>query len=228
MPWAAVGAVVGAAGSVIAGSQAQSAAKKAANAQVRAAEIEDARLRELAEPSLKAQQYALPALESAIKSQYATKLGKESPTIAAQHGINLTDINRQKSAALGTARNYWATTGNTGRGRGEELQIARTATEAANKENLSYAASQESYKNTNTSNLVNSLSNLAGLGSTGVTTAAAGAQALAQGQTTAADTTLQGNLQMANIINALGGQLYGWGVSSLGKKKTTTAGTYVG
>lgn len=211
--------VVGAGAGLAGASKASSAAKQASNATLRAAQIEDQRLRELSAPFLKQAEFALPALRSVIMQNVAKNVGTESPYIKAEHNVNLGEIAKGEQAASAASSGYWNRVGDVGRGRGEQLRIAQAATETRNKENLAYGGTRESARQQALSQFVNALSGLASQGQAGMQPAMMGAQAAYRGATDAASLRQQGSEQMANMFGSMGGQMFGTGMDWLAMER---------
>jgi len=209
-----VGALLGVAGA----SKSGKAAKRAASATERAAQMEDQRLRELSAPFLKQAEFALPALRSVIMQNVAKNVGTESPYIKAEHNINLGEIAKGEQAASAASSGYWNRVGDVGRGRGEQLRIAQAATETRNKENLAYGGTRESARQQALSQFVNALSGLANQGQAGMQPAMMGAQAAYQGATQAAQLRQGGADQMAAMFGNIGGQMFDYGARAWLKK----------
>lgn len=197
-----LGPILGLAGGIFGASQQQKAANAAAAAQIKAAEIEDKRIRELSAPYFDAAKYALPTMKNTVSSVLAPKVGQDSELLTAQHGLNLTGIGRSTNKALATSGMFWKNLGNTGKARGEALDIGRGATDATNQENLSYAGAQETFKNNNTMTFINALNGMVGAGQFGTQMAATGARDSASAQTSAAGIRAQGATNFWDDVGA--------------------------
>ena len=81
-------------------------AAASARKQAEAIRSQSAYLKELAAPYLKQTKYALPKMQAYISAYLQPKLGQENPYLKAAYGMNLANINRQKQAALGTAKYF--------------------------------------------------------------------------------------------------------------------------
>ena len=173
-----IAAGISAIGGGIASAQAAKAQKKAANTIQAATTAQAEAVNRLAQPYQDVLNYALPQMKSAV-GQYGAQVGKNDPLLAAEHGQNVTDINRAKTRALLNSSRFWGVTGNAGRGRGEALRIGQTATETENRENLSYGGLQRDFRQQALDRWFGATGQLAGIGGQGTNLAvhAAGIQA---------------------------------------------------
>lgn len=163
--------------------------------------------------------FATPLLNQANKgitnyadllfNQIGSQVGKESAILKAQHGTNLTNINRNKEGALANSLMNWQATGNAGRGRGEAIRINQNATEAANAENLGYGIGQQNYKDATVDRFASGLGNLTQMGLQGLSPAMAAVSTLNQGKQNAIAMQSQASGDMYNDIGSLVGTIYG-------------------
>ena len=204
-----IAAAIGLGGSLIGASAAKKAAARQAEAMLKAAAMEDQRIRELTAPYLENYKWASGLTKETVGKVLMPQLGKESDILKGQQEQSLSDIAKQKRLALGKSALFWGRTGNQGKARGEELQIGQLATDATNRAKLSYGASQESYKDQTTARLMQALGGAAATGAHGLGVAAQGARDVASTTMDAARVRSQGTQDFAQGLGGLGGALVG-------------------
>jgi hypothetical protein len=191
LPW--LGAAVG----IWSATQQAKAQKSATNAQMN-----------LAQPTLAAQQFALPQMRDLVETQMLPSLGKDSIALEGAHLQSLDDINSAEAHATDAAEFTAGRTGNTGLATGEKFRIGMGASKARGGENTTYALNQENFKQGAVNRTFDALSSIAGLGQGGANMAANAIQ----GQNAATQ-------EMYGGIAGLGGRLFGYGLDKWGKKK---------
>jgi len=214
-----IAAAIGLGGSLLGASAAKKAARQQAEAIRAAAQMEDTRIRELTAPYLENYKWASGQTKNAVTNLLMPQVNKESDILRGQHEQSVSDIAKQKRLALGKSSLFWGRTGNTGKARGEELQIGQMATEATNRENLGYGARQESYKDANLNRLMNVLSGASAQGASGLGYAVSGARSQTDALTNAASVESAGKQDLAMGLGSLGGALVGDYLGSLEQKR---------
>ena len=152
-----IGMAMGVMGSLFGASQAADAQKEAADEQM-----------QMAAPYLQEAKLALPQLRALAQGYYAPRVGKDNPLIAAQHQLSLGNIARAKRVGMANITHQFATTGNVGRSRGEQLRLANQLLQSQNQENLGYGQAQQAYRDSTAAQYENILNALIGVGNQGL------------------------------------------------------------
>jgi len=195
-------------GGIVSGLVENSSAKKNANAVSNAANTAASQFNTLAAPYLEQTAYALPKMRQMV-SQWGAKVGQESPLIKASHVKSETAIGRDTNRSLAASARMWTATGNSGRGRGEQLRISRMGDEAKSNENLAYGNAQEAYKDQNASRYMAGLSSIANSGVLGTSLATNAIGTTQQAANTAAGLKSAGTNALWGDIAAGAGTVYG-------------------
>lgn len=206
--WAAGASLLG---GWLGASEQRRAAEAQADAVLQASREQIAYLRELAAPYNEMTEFALPKMRETIMNQYAPKIGQENPYLKAASAQALTGIERGRQTALGQSAGIWGRSGNLGRARGEGLRINRSATEAANAENVRYGLQAKGEQDTALGNYYGALSGAADIGRTALTPGMASAQMGMNAASEAAGIRGQAGQQYSSGM----GTLLGWTVGDL-------------
>jgi hypothetical protein len=166
--------------------QQKKAMQAQANAIRDAARIQAESTERLAAPFTDAANWSMPLLKGATIDLFGSKVGKKNPFLEAMHGENLEEIDKEKSKATASSDFFWKGSGNLGRGRGEQLRIGQSATDAKNRENLSYGMAETADQDKRIADYFNALGSMASYGQAGLAPMLTGIQNRYQGDVEAA------------------------------------------
>ena len=194
-----IAATIGAAGVAYAANKQASAAKDAANAQMK-----------LAKPGVAGQAYAIGALTNYSEQVLKPGLGVKSGYMESAHRANLSDIDEAKAAGDKSIKSFWQRAGNLGRSRGELLLNEFRAEKERRDENNEYGLATENYLEAKRGQYLNTLSTIGQLGGQGMSIAGNAIQTKAE-----ADAARYGDL------GAMAGSIAAWGLSKYAEKQPT-------
>jgi len=184
MPGAVIAAAVGTLGAAYIGK--------------RATENAAAQMERLGREGQLAQEWAFKALPGFAMDVLAPQMTRVPVSLAAGHEEAARGIARAARIGEATSRRFWTSTGNLGRGRGEQMRLRRATAEAQGREKVRFATALEAHRAGARAQFGEALSTTAQLGQMG--TAA---------QISAAQTRGQAGAAFASDVAGVLGGLYG-------------------
>jgi hypothetical protein len=139
-----------------------------------------------------------------------SRIGQQNPYLKEGYEQGVSGVNQDKARALAGSKLRYGATGNTGRGRGEQLRINESATDAKNQLALGYGQSQMNYKLGNEATYAGLLGQVGSFAGIGANLVSGGANAGMQ----SAQMEAEAGSTMANAWSGFGGAIFGMGQSN--------------